>query len=99
MFLEGLIFSHRLKHEAATGGKMNTHDFTVIGTDADGVKHTVSVRAESGADAVNDGIERGWNGVVAKPYKADAGFIANCDRALSLQVRMEHVRSVQGALS
>ena len=78
---------------------MDMRDYTISGTDADGVKHTVSVRAESGACAVNDGIERGWNGVVAKPRKADAGFMASCDRALSLQVRMEHVRSVQGALS
>ena len=78
---------------------MNMRDYVVSGTDADGVKHTVSVRAESGADAVNDGIERGWNGVVAKPYRADSGFIANCDRALALQISMEHVRSVQGALS
>ena len=78
---------------------MNMRDYVVSGTDADGVKHTVSVRAESGADAANDAIQRGWNGVVAKPYRADSGFIANCDRALSLQISMEHVRSVQGALS
>lgn len=78
---------------------MNMRDYVVSGTDADGVKHTVSVRAESGADAVNEAIQRGWNGVVAKPYKADPAFLANCDRALSAQVRMEHVRAVQGALS
>jgi hypothetical protein len=79
--------------------QMNMRDYTISGTDADGVKHTVSVRAESGADAVNEAIQRGWNGVVAKLCKADAGFMANCDRALSLQISMEHVRAVQGALS
>lgn len=78
---------------------MNMRDYVVSGTDADGVKHTVSVRAESGADAVNEAIQRGWNGIFARPYRADSGFIANCDRALSLQISMEHVRSVQGALS
>ena len=78
---------------------MNMRDYVVSGTDADGVKHTVSVRAESGADAVNEAIQRGWNGIFARPCKADAGFVANCDRALSLQISMEHVRSVQGALS
>ena len=78
---------------------MNMRDYVVSGTDADGVKHTVSVRAESGADAVNEAIQRGWNGIFARPCKADAGFVANCDRALALQISMEHVRSVQGALS
>ena len=78
---------------------MDMRDYVVSGTDADGVKHTVNIRAPSCTDATNAAIQRGWNGVVAKPYKADAGFVANCDRALALQISMEHVRSVQGALS